>query len=133
MKIAAIVITGALLGALLHYLYVHSVIVLPYWADSPWPSFFVGSLLTLAKVAPGFLVGWAARRSGFLFGAITGVLAELMHQAVSVGHYPLAQLLLMTLPPALISCVAGAAGELARLRRPPSNNSFKPKPLRGSA
>ena len=94
-----------------------------------------GALLT---IAPGLVAGWIAGRKGLLVGAIVGACVT----ALSLVMLPLVwatispQLLVTTLIFGGIAnisthSVAGVAGE--SLRRVPPNNSFKPKPLRGSA
>jgi hypothetical protein len=110
----------------------------------PWPvwySVFRTISEALLAVAPGFAAGWFVGRSGLLIGAVVGVLASIA-SLVFVwswwGALPLstaAVTLIFGAAAAVITqSVAGAAGELIRSRKSaPPNNSFKPKPLRGSA
>jgi len=92
-------------------------------------------LATLAQVAPAFIVGWLARQSGFLLGALVGAFSSLAISALfevywqNISFSPfnwflLLSLVLWALTAAISSSVAGGAGELARSRLP-SNYSFK--------
>ena len=94
----------------------------------------------LLAIAPGFAAGWIAGRSGAIVGAAVAVI-------VSVGSLIAIRLMWGQLPAPLAiktllfgmgasiitQSVAGLAGEFVHGKRPPPNNSFKPKPLRGSA
>jgi hypothetical protein len=89
----------------------------------------------LSAIALPFGLGYLVGRRGFLIGALVGLLSgpgELLlitHNAPSLGLA--SQLLSSALGSAITCAVAAAAGVLAK--RTGSNNSFQPKPLRGSA
>ena len=98
-------------------------------------AFLYSPLSALSGVALPFALGYYVGQRGFLLGAVVGLIAgpiELLlitHNAPSLG---LTSLLVSSALGSAITCsVATAAGVLARSLG--SNNSFKPKPLRGSA
>jgi MFS family permease len=101
---------------------------LPQW----WQSLLYGALLALQLVMPPFVAGWLAKRHGWLIGAIVGGLAEPVLAILVLGlsiHGPVATVLFTnTIRSTIVGLVAGGAG--ASIRRQPSNNSFKPNPLR---
>jgi hypothetical protein len=98
-------------------------------------AFLYSPLSALTGVALPFVLGYYVGQRGFLLGAVVGLIAgpiELLlitHSAPSLGLTP--QLVSSALGSAITCGVATAAGVLARGMG--SNNSFKPKPLRGSA
>ena len=98
-------------------------------------AFLYSPLSALSGIALPFLLGNIVGRRGFLLGAVVGFLAgpvELLlitHSAPSLGFAPI--LLSSAIGSSLTCSVAAAAGVLAKGMG--SNNSFKPKPLRGSA
>ena len=108
----------------------------PHAESAPmWYALSRPLLATLAQVAPAFLVGWFARQSGLLLGALVGAISSLAIQAVlrimwqNVSFLPfewflLLNLLIWALSAAIVSSLAGGAGELAASRLP-SNYSFK--------
>jgi hypothetical protein len=91
-------------------------------------------------VLPGLLLGYLVKRNGLLLGAVCGLLAGPVELWLVISHWghwastPEAFALLASgaFGTAVISGVAGGAGELLA-SKVGSNNSFKPKPLRGSA
>jgi len=102
----------------------------PFWYAASRPV-----LSTLANIAPAFVVGWFARQSGFLLGALVGAGSSLAIQvlfrvewsnfSISPFNWSLCFfLLLWAFTSAISSSMAGAAGELARTRLP-SNYSLK--------
>jgi hypothetical protein len=94
-----------------------------------------GPASALSGVAMPFLLGYLVARRGFLLGALVGLLAgpsQLLLITHNVPSFSLAPQLLSSAVGSAITCaVASAAGVLAKGMG--SNNSFKPKPLRGSA
>ena len=87
-----------------------------------------------AKILPGLLVGAAvAHRPVILGGLVSGAAASLyfsqVFSATPLGFGPLQ--LLLWFSEYFVYGLAGAACGLLMRARP--NNSFKPKPLRGSA
>ena len=98
-------------------------------------AFLYGPVSALSAIALPFALGYWVGRRGFLLGALVGLLSgpgELLlitHNAPSLGLA--SQLLSSAIGSALTCAVAAAAGVLAKGMG--SNNSFKPKPLRGSA
>ena len=102
----------------------------PFWYAASRPVFS-----TFAHIAPAFIVGWVARQSGFLLGALVGAGSSLAISALfqvewsnfSVSPFDWSLcffLLLWAFTSAISSSVAGAAGELAR-EKLPSNYSLK--------
>ena len=102
---------------------------------SSWPALLYGPLSAIQQVLPAFMVGVIAKRQGWLLGAITAgaswaVAAVVLHDlSYTADNAPF--FLSRVFQAAIIGAVAGIAGQLVRLT--PSNSSFKPKPLRGSA
>jgi hypothetical protein len=93
-----------------------------------------GPLSAISGIAMPFLLGYLTRQ-GFLFGAFVGLIAGPLDLVLITQQWPavdLAPTLFSAAIGSAITCsVAAAAGVLARSMG--SNNSFKPKPLRGSA
>ena len=95
----------------------------------------------LLAVAPGYVAGWYAGQRGLLIGAAVGVLLTLIQLAIVWSWWgpmllvPFAASLVFGATANVITqSAAGAGGELMRSRTPSApNDSFKPKPLRGSA
>jgi hypothetical protein len=101
-----------------------------------------GGLLidVLRQLAGGFIAGAIAGRRGFVLGAAVGlVLVPLELAGVQWFWGPAPWCMLAAaLPFSLLAnvlshSVGGAAGQLLRMRRAPSNNSFKPNPHQGGA
>jgi hypothetical protein len=98
-------------------------------------AFLYGPASALSGIALPFLLGYIVGRRGFLLGALVGLLVGpcqlllVAHNFPSLGLAP--QLLSSAIGSAITCAVASAAGVLAKGLG--SNNSFKPKPLRGSA
>ncbi|SRR5579885_78435 len=96
---------------------------IPLWYAFSRPLFAI-----LVQVLPPFLVGWWARRSGFLLGALVGFVSSLavaglfnvvwQHVGFSDSSFYIELLLVWALPSAISASVAGAAGQLARSGRP---------------
>ena len=91
---------------------------------------------TLLNVLPWIITGLLANRRSLLCGALAAAITSAIRSADLLAHMPegyWGQFAATTLTLALISALYGAAGAAlgASLKR--SNNSFKPKPLRGSA
>ena len=134
-RLIALVALGAALGAALNWSLDRyatfagsNPLAIPLWYALSRPV-----LQAASQVAPAFLVGFLAGRQGFLLGALVGLVSEF--QVIGFLRDPAFSLLLSCvygLSAALITSLAGAAGELARRSLPP-NKSFKPNPLRGSA
>ena len=85
-------------------------------------------LLTLVQLVPAFLVGWWARQSGFILGALVGIASSLTIAGLfnvawqnDSGFYPSFYMYLFVvwaLPAAVSSSIAGAAGQFAHSGRP---------------
>lgn len=101
-----------------HQLTAKSVVV-PGWYAWSRPA-----LLTLVQLVPAFLVGWWARQSGFILGALVGVVSSLAVAGLfSVAWQNAARydpslyiylLVVWALPAAVSSSIAGAAGQFAQ-------------------
>ena len=95
-------------------------------------------LFALSQTLPAFTAGVVAQRHGALLGALLGfaswLAGDLLFGSIITHHASapglLRNLLGAAIGAAIVGTFAGLAG--AKLRSPP-NNSFKPKPLRGSA
>jgi len=102
-------------------------------ANNTWvPGWYALSrplVATLVQLGPAFLVGWGASRSGFILGALVGLLSSVAVAALflvawqNVSLSPLEwslyfNLFVWALPSAVSSSVAGAAGQFARTGRP---------------
>jgi hypothetical protein len=94
---------------------------------APWPTWYGISryiLEALGAVAPGFIGGWVACRSGITVGAIIGVLSALLTPlAISLswaGMPPLSSAVSIVaalgVGGVITGSVAGAAGHLLRVR-----------------
>jgi hypothetical protein len=85
-------------------------------------------LLVFVQLVPAFLVGWWARQSGFVLGALVGVVASVaiaglfnivwQHVSYSDSSFFVELLMVWALPSAVSSSVAGAAGQFAQAGRP---------------
>jgi hypothetical protein len=85
-------------------------------------------LLILVQLVPAFLVGWWARQSGFILGALVGVVASVataglfnivwQHVSYSDSSFYIELFLVWALPSAVSSSIAGAAGQFAQAGRP---------------
>jgi hypothetical protein len=98
-------------------------------------AFLYAPVSALSGIALPFVLGYLVGHRGFLLGALVGLLSgpgELLLITQNAPSLGLASQLLSSAIGSAITCaVAAAAGVLAKGMG--SNNSFKPKPLRGSA
>lgn len=100
----------------------HALITLPHWVRVLY-SLSQPLLDTLVQLVPAFVVGWWARQSGFILGALVGFVSSLAivawryvpHLDSSLYVY---LLFVWALPAAVSASVAGAAGQFARSGRP---------------
>jgi hypothetical protein len=105
------------------------------WQTSSWWALLYGPLTAAQQVLPALAVGYMAKRQGLLLGAVAAgaswaVAAVVFHDlSFKASNAPF--FLSRVLQAATIGAVSGLAGQFIRVT--PSNNSFKPKPLRGSA
>ena len=94
---------------------------------------FLGMVLHLT---PGLVAGLVATRKPTLCGAVAAALASFIQSAALIGHVTPdyhVQLLTTSVALAVVYSVYGMAGGALGSLLGGSNNSFKPKPLRGSA
>ena len=123
---------GIVLRVVLQALGAH-VFLGPANPDAParmWPFLLAAPWSALVDVAPPFFVGWLARNRGGILGASVGALSSL---AANLAFHPeliSISLLADVLAGLIMGAAAGLGGQHARS---PSNKSFKPNPLRGSA
>lgn len=136
LRLFSYAIFGAVLFVALHWgLDLYARFAVPS-AEAPsvptWYALSLSPLSSFASVAPAFTIGWLAHRKGFALGALVGAMGSLAQSAlfsviwsnVMAWGWLLAHLLSYALGAAIISSLAGAAGELFR-RNMPSNYSSK--------
>ena len=113
-------------------------------ASGPTPPLFVilaAPIGMLIALLPGFVSGWITRDRGIVSGFAVGFFGSALYSIFSGSAHNYLSLsnfkeflvlatwfLLMCIVAGVFSAAAGGAAQLVR-----SNNSFKPKPLRGSA
>ena len=132
-----LVVLGVLLSLGLHLLlHAYAKLLVPRPNNNAiWFSVLRPILAAVMQVLPAFLVGWLARRRGFLLGALVGATSALIIAAffnvawhnVSLSPFDwflVSYFLALALSSAVVSSVAGAAGEFA-CSRLPSNYSFQ--------
>jgi hypothetical protein len=145
-RIVSAITAGLALAILLRYL---NDVVQAYSANccsasGPTPSLLVilgAPIGMLIALVPGFVTGWIARARGISSGFAVGFVGSALYSIFSGSahnYWSLSSLketlvlatwfLLMCIVAGVFSAAAGGAAQLVR-----SNNSFKPKPLRGSA
>lgn len=103
----------------------HELINYPHWVRALL-SLSQPPLEALVQLAPAFLVGWWARRSGFVLGAFVGFVS-----AIAIAYFTVSWrhdsylasslfylLFVWALPSAILASAAGAAGQLASMGRP---------------
>jgi O-antigen/teichoic acid export membrane protein len=115
---------------------------MPY-AGVSWPTWYSAFRTvsqSLIAVAPGFVAGWYAGRDGMILGTLVAVITSiggLIFIWFWWGPLPIdkvaVSLVFGTVASIITQAIAGLTGEFVRRQRPLPNNSFKPKPLRGSA
>lgn len=141
MRIRQNIFIAALLGvatylALFSLGYYLGQVAFPSPSPTVWPVWYGISrqiLESLVAVAPGFVAGWVAGRSGMLIGAIVGVVNALL-TPIAIALSPFGALpfetassvvLALAIGGVITGMVAGAAGHLLRAGTQPSNYSFK--------
>ena len=103
----------------------HELINYPHWVRALY-SLSQPPLETLVQLAPAFLVGWWARQSGFVLGALVGFVSAIVIACYTVSwqhdSYIASSLFYLlfvwALPSAILASAAGAAGQLASAGRP---------------